>query len=216
MLVIQEVEHMRITHTQIHTHAHTLTHVHTHKHLFCANESYHTCEGAYLQCIAVCCSIMSRAWMLRISAVFCSVLQCVAVCCSVLQRHVTYLNVAHICSVLQCVVVYCSVMSRTWMLRISCTDKMPANTNKQRTPPTKKKSQHTNKPTHKVLQSFIEVPRIMNYYVWEFQLLASWYSQLLAFWLIVCERIRTHRSSILCITRITCITRILTHCVRAH
>ena len=164
MLVIQEVEHMRITHTQIHTHAHTLTHVHTHKHLFCANESYHTCEGAYLQCIAVCCSIMSRAWMLR----------------------------------------------------ISCTDKMPANTNKQTTPPTKKKSQHTNKPTHKVLQSFIEVPRIMNYYVWEFQLLASWYSQLLAFWLIVCERIRTHRSSILCITRITCITRILTHCVRAH
>jgi len=48
----------------------------------------------YLQCVAVCCSVLQRV------AVCCSVLQqCVAACCSVLQ------SVVVCCSVLRCVAV---------------------------------------------------------------------------------------------------------------
>ena len=55
-------------------------------------------NGALLQCVAVCCSVV------QCGAVWCSVLQCVAVCCSVLQCGAVW------CSVLQCVAVCCSVL----------------------------------------------------------------------------------------------------------
>ena len=53
-----------------------------------------------LQCVAVCCSVLS--W--KCVTVCCSVSQCVAVCCSVLQCVVVC------CSVLQCGAVRCSVL----------------------------------------------------------------------------------------------------------
>jgi len=192
MLVIQEVEHMRITHTQIHTHAHTLTHVHTHKHLFCANESYHTCEGAYLQCIAVCCSIMSRAWMLRISAVFCSVLQCVAVCCSVLQCVAASCNVPECCAYLQCVAVCCSVLQRyvTYLNVAHILHRQNACKHKQAENATHKKK----KPTHQ--QTNAQSTSIIHRSTAHYELL--------------CVGIPITRIMVLSVTRI------LTHCVRAH
>jgi len=80
-----------------------------------------------LQCVAVCCSVLtatisikfsreSPIFVLQCVAVCCSVLQCVAVCCSVLQcvdchnvnqvvTGIPDLYVAVCCSVLQCVAV---------------------------------------------------------------------------------------------------------------
>ena len=82
------------------------------------NNAYSIHMMSYIQCVAVCCSVMQCV------AVCCSVLQCVAVCCSVLQRIAVCFRVLQCvavcgsmlqcvtmcCSVLQCVAVCCSVL----------------------------------------------------------------------------------------------------------
>jgi len=62
---------------------------------------------AFLQCVAVCCSVLPRV------VVCCSVLQCAAVCCSVLQcRHMFEISTPNFCNLCQYVAEYCTVLQQ--------------------------------------------------------------------------------------------------------
>jgi len=76
---------------------------------------------SYMQCVAVCCS------MLQYVAVCCSVLQCVAVCCSVLQciithgRYMSYIITTcytsiYICTYVKCVMSFITMIYDMYLL----------------------------------------------------------------------------------------------------